>query len=125
MGKRKKQIDRRKNRRFRVQAPSFVLFRPDSGKMGRIVDINMEGLTFRYIPEEEPLKDVFELDILMADESFYVKRIPIKTISDVESDKDAPLSSVVMRRRGVRFGTLSESQRLQLRAFIERHTHPA
>jgi len=84
--------------------------------------MSREGLAFRYIAGHERPNGALELEILLGDHSFYLDKIPFKTISDCETANEVPFSSIKMRRSGVQFGDLTPNQISQLEYFIQNHT---
>jgi len=123
--KRKDPSDRRKHRRFQLHDSAFVVFRapwPHSTKVGQIIDISRQGLAFRYIADEGWSNGSSELEIVLANHSFYLDKVPFKTISDSKTDNDVPFSSIEMRRSVVQFGDLTPNQISQLEYFIWNHT---
>jgi hypothetical protein len=124
--KRKEVVERRKHKRFQVRDSTFVVFRahwPHSTKVGQIIDMSRHGLAFRYIAGEERSNGSFELEILLGDHSFYLNKIPFKTISDCEAANEVPFSCIQMRRSGVQFGNLAPNQISQIEYFIRNHTY--
>ncbi|MDA8165048.1 MAG: PilZ domain-containing protein [Desulfobacteraceae bacterium] len=116
-------IERRKYRRFKVKHPAFVVFNTQPTRLGEILDISMNGLSFRYmVDSEEVVNQSRELDILYGDDDFYLDKLPFSTISDRLSDNGLPFSTMIMRRRGVQFGDLNDHQREKLEYFIENNT---
>ena len=64
---RKKLVDRRIHKRFKVQDGALALLRANIRKVGQIIDISRGGLAFRYMSNGERLNGSFELNILLAD----------------------------------------------------------
>jgi c-di-GMP-binding flagellar brake protein YcgR len=120
MRKQKKTIERREYQRFRAQEGTFAVFGPNSNKIGQITDISMGGLAFHYMPGEEP-NGSKELNIFLAESSFYLRKIPFDTVWDQDA-RQVPFSSINIRRCGVEFGSLSDAQSSQLERFIESYT---
>lgn len=123
--KKKELSDRRKHRRFQVRDTAFVVLKapwPHSTKVGQIIDISMQGLAFRYIADEGRSNGSSELEIISADHSFYLDKVPFNTISDSKTDNDVPFSSIEMRRSAVQFGDLTSNQISQLEYFIWNYT---
>ena len=121
----KKQVDRRRHKRFLVQDTAFVVFRapwPLSTNVAQIKDISMDGLSYTYIEGEKRSNCSSELDILLGNRSFYLDKLPFKTISDCKAPNKVPFSSIEMRRSGVQFGKLTLEQISQLKFFISNHT---
>jgi hypothetical protein len=116
-------MERRKFRRFRVRHPAFVVFNTQPTKLGEILDISMNGLSFRYmVDSEEQVNQSKELDILFGDDDFYLDRLSFRTVADKMANNGLPFSTMIMRRRGVEFFELSESQMAQLEYFIKSNT---
>lgn len=121
MIKSKGRVEHRKHKRFQIPKGSFAALGPDCTKVGPVVDMSMRGLGFRYVGSEEPPKGSY-VDIFLSEGDFYLGKVPIKTISDVEVVDKAPSSSTTLRRCGVKFGTLTQNQKAQLERFILYHT---
>ena len=125
ISKSKKQVDRRRHKRFHVRDTAFVVFRapwPRSTSVAQIIDISMNGLAFSYIAGEKRSNSSSKLDILLGNRSFYLDKVPFKTISDCKAPNKVPLSSIEMRRCGVQFGKLTQEQVSKLKYFIWNHT---
>ena len=125
ISKSKKQVDRRRHKRFHVRDTAFVVFRapwPLATNVGQITDISMDGLAFSYIAGEKRSNSSSELDILLGNRSFYLDKVPFKTVSDCKTPHKVPFSSIEMRRCGVQFGKLAPEQISQLKNFIWNHT---
>jgi hypothetical protein len=118
----KKMVERRKHQRFRVREGVFAVLGPHSNKIGTIIDISMTGLAFNYIEDTVDQQDKsFELNIFLAEDSFHLNNIRFQEITDQRAKK-VPFSSINLRRRGVRFDTLTPAQTSQLGHFIRNHT---
>ena len=51
MSNKKKLVDRRKHKRFRVPESAFVTLRAHDVRVAQIIDISRGGLAFRYVGE--------------------------------------------------------------------------
>ncbi len=118
----KELVDKRKHKRFRSQDLAFAAFGSHIKEIGQIIDISRGGLAFRYIADGDQLNESRELEIYLANNGFHLKKVPFNTISDFELTSEFPLSSIIMRRRGVQFGELTQTQVSQLECFIQNHT---
>ena len=118
----KEVVDNRKHTRFRSQDLAFAAFGSHDKEIGQIIDISMGGLAFRYIADGDQLNVSRELEIYLANNGFHLKKVPFNTISDFELPNEFPLSSIIMRRRGMQFGELLQTQVSQLEYFIQNHT---
>lgn len=121
MTSKKEVIERRKHKRFRVSDGSFAVLGPTGGKIGRIIDMSMGGLGFSYIGGEEQDDTSYELSILLAEDSFHLTKIPFRTVWDMEAN-EVPFSSLSMRRCGVEFGDLTNTQVSNMEYFMQNHT---
>ncbi len=116
------QIERRKHRRLQVQDIAFAVLRDQDRQLGQIMDISMGGLAFNYISGGGNADSAFELDILLAYNGLYMKKIQFKTISDFQIANKSPFTSITMRRRGIKFGELTPKQTSMLKNFIQEYT---
>ena len=91
-------------------------------KLGQIIDISPQGLSFRYTVTGTQANEAFELDIFLAGDGFYLEKIPFKTVSDRKLPKKVYNGHLPMRRCGVQFGQLMPIQMAQLKHFIQTHT---
>jgi hypothetical protein len=113
--------ERRKNKRYRVQKGVLVAPNARVRKLWQVLDIGMGGLAFRYVGNTGELKTSSELDIVTGDTRFLLEQIPFKSTSDLEMSDDST-SSRKLRRRGVRFGDMNDTQVRQLEYLIRSHT---
>jgi len=117
-----KQIgERRQHKRFQAQNGAYVSPRAQDRKLWQILDISRGGLAFRYVDKGEALERSSELGILTRDTIFSIEGVPFQTISDVEIPEETFLG-YGLRRCGVQFGELADSQRSQLEYFIRKYT---
>ncbi len=117
--------ERRQHRRFRVHDGVFAVLRPRSDILGQvidivgqIVDVSKGGLMFCYIASENRSHEPFELDIVLAGDSFRLDKIPFKAVSDMDMPDPLSLTPTTMRRQGVQFRALTHDQKAQLEHFI-------
>lgn len=114
--------ERRKDKRFGAKLGTFIVLRPDYTKLGQIIDVSAGGLAFRYMAGETSAVHSAEMDIFAGSNGFHLPGIPFETVSDLETGRDIPFTSIAMRRRSVKFGELTESQASELRHFIRNYT---
>jgi hypothetical protein len=119
-------MERRKHGRFVARGDSFATLQPRSKVLGQIVDVGPGGLAFRYIPHDvfpEQNNGTCELNILLADHSFYFDALPCRIASDCGIPKNEfGFSLLPMRRLSVQFVELSKEQIVQLEYFMRNHT---
>ena len=107
--------ERRHNPRFRVNGDAIVVLKSYPATMGKLIDISMEGLSFRYIHSQERLDQTSVLDIFQSDGGFYLGRAEFDAVSS------AKISDFV-RRFSVQFRRLNRRQKSRLNTFIEDFT---
>jgi hypothetical protein len=113
--------ERRQHKRFQTRDGAFAAPRAQDRKLWQILDISRGGLAFRYVDNGEELDGSSNLDILTRDTLFSLEGVPFQTISDVQIPEETFLG-YGLRRRGVQFGELADSQTSQLEYFIRKHT---
>ena len=115
-------LDRRNQDRFLVQDGAFAVVRPQFTQLGQIIDISGDGLAFRYPVTGDQTNGSAELDLFLVGNRFYLERLPFKAIADHKLAKKKFSGSMPMRRFGVQFGELKESQISKLEYFIRNYT---
>ena len=119
----KEPVERRKHERLQTEYGAFVILPSHEKKVGRIVDISPDGLTFIYHTSGEGSAMATELDIFVAGSPVQMYTIPCRTISDVEIESDIH-RSLIIRRCGMQFGMLEKDQMFQLNYLIQHDTIP-
>jgi hypothetical protein len=121
-------VERRKRERFLVQGGTFAFLHTSHGNLCQILDVSGEGLAFRYTRGLRGVEEASQLDVLLAEGPmyFYLGNVPFNVVSDVEwgyeTINDSPLGFFALRRRGIRFGSLTDNQRGQLDFFLDNYT---
>jgi len=140
-----KNTEKRAHERFWAKKDAFALIRPAAAghldiadrsmgqiacavyrskpvRFGRIVNISMGGLLFRYINGEEQSIRLPVLDILVADSGFYLENLMFKNIDDIEINDDFTINSFKMRQNRVKFEELGPAAMMKLKFFVENYT---
>ena len=110
---------RLRRKRFHVREGGFVALSPYREKVGQIVDINLEGLSFVYILREDKPINSKNLEIFFLDNRFYLDQIPFRIVYEYRMDRQGLPGCFQMRRCGIAFGHLSAYHRHNLEHFIE------
>ncbi len=90
--------------------------------MGQVTNISRGGLAFRYFPSEEQSNQSVELDILFADDRFYLENLPFRTILDLNVTNEFTYSSLDRGLMKVQFRDLDLDQISQLDYLIQNCT---
>ena len=115
--------DRREHERFKVKKGAFAVSSPKYNKLGQIKDISKGGLAFLYIGDEEPIGELVEIEIFSTFDDFYLRKLPVKIVLDLEVDKHIAFKSLPTRQLSMQFSHLSHSQRVLLRHFLRKYTY--
>lgn len=108
--------ERRKYKRYAVKSGAIAI---TDKRLGEISDISTDGLSFRYIYwDEEPFIKYSTLTIMVADDSFLLEKIPIEIVSDQFIKNSFTFSTLILKRRSVKFYDLQPSHINLLRDFI-------
>ena len=109
-------INRRKHKRYRAKSGTFALLRSTSIelnkirdmsmgqigfaviksrpiKMGQIINISKNGLAFDYIERQSKTIEVFKLDILFAEDAYFLGKVLFRPIFDYAIDAEIPFKS--------------------------------
>ena len=115
-------VERRKHRRFQVKDKCFTVINPDPVKLVPIIDISLGGLGFYYNDNQDWLKKASKLEIMAADCSFYMEKLPYEVVSSSRAFPNLSTSLLDGRRYGLRFGHLQPNQKSQIKYFIRNYT---
>ena len=112
--------ERRIQERFSVSNGAFAIFSPKE-KIGNVVDINNHGIAISYLSDVDWSSNFEEVSIFMASEGFELNNVPINRMCIEKTDSNSILD-IEFKRRGLKFGSLSQKQISMLDYFIENHT---
>lgn len=118
----KKMIEQRKHRRFQVKDGTYAVLKYKPAVMGEIMNMSKDGLAVQYSNTEQQLSESFEVDIFRTDNSFYIEKLHVKTISDFQIEEAFALGAKNIRQRGVKFEGLNPIQLFQLYYFLQNYT---
>lgn len=115
-------VERRRLKRFKVKEGAFAVLMPDSKRLGQILDLGKGGLSFLYIDTGEGANGSTQLDIFVAGNGFYLSKLPVHIVSDIQVPNKIPINPIVMRRQGIQFGELTLEQTSSLDSFMRQYT---
>ncbi|MFC1535272.1 hypothetical protein ACFL7M_18135 [Thermodesulfobacteriota bacterium] len=117
--------ERREKVRLRPENLTFVAVRPEFAKLGRLLDITIDGLCFQYMAHGDLVEyaSSIEVDIFMNNNGYYLQSIPCEFIYDTVIEKEETLpTGVEFRRCGLHFVKLSKEHIDQLELYIKEYT---
>lgn len=118
-------IERRQIERFRPKESTFVAFRPEFSKMGKLLDISKGGLCFQYMARGNQVQDAgaLEIDMFLSSNGYYLPNVPCKLVYDAEFKEGGALpDGMECRRCGLRFENLTKEHTTQLELYLKSHT---
>ena len=115
-------VERRAHKRFLVKEGAYALLKNNSSKLGQIKNISKGGLAFSYIVNGEQMHESFKVDIFISNIGYCLKDIPSKKISGSHINNKFPFSTFAIRKVGIQFNELNQSQLSQLDNFMRDHT---
>jgi len=108
--------ERRENTRFMVEGNEVAVMGPLEEGLGVVIELSMSGFSFKCEEEEEVLKSKVENLTFFGFQTLNLGKVALTIVSD-EIVRDEQ-GDFVSRRCGVRFDSLSEVQKEQLKKFI-------
>ena len=112
--------EQRKYIRFLTRQKTFAALRSGFDKVGRVLDISINGLAFTYTLEEIIGAEYFQVDIFQSENGFYLSNIPCRIVYDIPIVNSKFNSLIRPKRCGLCFGRLSEKQHNNLSGFLRK-----
>lgn len=114
-------MERRKFTRFKAQDDAYAAIRGDYTKVGKIYDISINGLAFKYFSDEVSDEKINYVNIFLSNDVFFINDIPC-TVVCIE-DECAYNSNIIKSSRcGLKFEQLNETQLNELGYFLDKYT---
>ena len=114
MSTEKVHFERRKHQRVKVCSGVFAV----NSHFGLIDDINVAGLTFRYVERKPWNNEPHYSGSLFGEDEMLIDNIPIKHVSKRLPEKNETSRSNVIKKRRIIFGDLSAEQVKLINKFI-------
>jgi c-di-GMP-binding flagellar brake protein YcgR len=114
-------MEKRKFTRFRAQDDAFATLRGDYSKVGKIYDISLNGLAFRYLAEKMSNENISHVDIFLTNNGFHLSDLPCTIVYD-EKEPISNSNVVSPYRCGLKFEKMNEEQQNKLEFFLNNHT---
>lgn len=109
--------ERRQHQRFKAPEKTLAI---TPNIIGQIVDISAGGCELKYIDNNGLLAPEGVMDILMNDKGFYMESVPI-AMAWQDHPESSALSTIVIRKIGLRFADLSPIQKEKIDYFIKNY----
>jgi len=114
-------MERRKFTRFKAKDDAYAALRGNYTKVGKISDISLNGLAFRYLAEKVCSEMVNYVDIFLSSNGFHMSEVPCVVVCD---EKECVYTSpmITQYRCGLKFEGLNEEYKNKLEFFINNFT---
>jgi hypothetical protein len=99
----------------------LTLYKSKPAKMGQIRNLSLKGLCFNYIVNDDKIPESNEVDILFAEDNFYLSALPCRIVREKTESNELPFTPIVMKQRAVAFTDLSSEQERTLSRFLQSH----
>ncbi len=118
-------VNRRKEERVPVDENVYVVIDTQPQMMGQMVDISSTGMAFNFVDLDSVSQLLmgranFNIDIFAAGKGFFIRNLPVRLISTVDLPSPNAISSLIIKRIGVEFISLSIAQQVQINSLIKR-----
>lgn len=110
--------DKRRFARFKASKGVYAHLDSDSQPIGEVLDVSKGGLAFKYMAEFGSAAKHSKLSVFALGGNLFLRDVTVKTVSDTELPIETDFSSIRMRRMGLEFESMTESQQKALREFI-------
>ena len=109
--------EQRTTKRFRVKEKASYVVNPSWPGKGMLVDIGKGGLAFHYLSEQPWPDDAGLGCLVLGEHDSCLADVPVEVVADrmVHCGQG---NAMIVRRRSIKFGTLSEQQQFLLECFI-------
>ncbi len=101
---------------------ALAIIKSNPLKMGEIVEISRNGLSFCYIENEAKLTDLSELDIVFAEKDFHLSRLPFVPVEDTNLLDDGPFNALSMKRMTVQFEKMTTQHKRKIDHLLNHYT---
>jgi signal transduction histidine kinase len=117
--------ERRVDNRYAMKEDIFVVSASKPEKKHSMLDISRSGMSFKYYSIKNQIVENGKYSIMTSDRRFVLDDIPCRTVSDIVMNHSRDLTDVTVRRRGIQFKELTNSQHESLDYFLENYTRAA
>ena len=126
MGKAQMDLNnRRKEQRTTVDDNVYVVLDTQPEMMGQMVEISSTGLAFTFVDLDAASQRLsgrsdLRMDLFAAGKGYFIRGLPARLISNIETPLSSSISSLLIKRIGVEFVSPSLLQQVQINSLIRR-----
>ncbi len=120
--------NRRRDDRVSVADSIYVIIDTEPQTMGQVVEISSTGMAFTLVDLNAVSKRlakqaIVNLDLFAGGKGFFLKDVECRLVSKIEKVSAPSLSSLPIKRVGVKFEGLSVPQQVQINQLVRRQHH--
>ena len=117
--------NRRKEKRTQVDENVYVVVDTQPEMMGQMVEISSTGMAFTFVDLDAVSNRLsgrrdLHVDLFAAGKGYFIRNLPARLVSTIDSALNGSFASLMIKRIGVEFGSLSLSQQVQINSLIRR-----
>lgn len=119
--------NRRKEERTAVDDNVYVVVNTNPEMMGQMLEISSTGMAFTFVDLDSVSqrlvgREDLRMDFFAAGKGYFIRDLPARLISAVDNPSPNTISSLMIKRIGVEFVTMSLSQQVQINSLIRRQS---
>ena len=111
--------EKRKNPRFKLSKNLYAALEEDLYKIGKIQDINANGLSFTYIGTKAQVGGDLKVDLFQIETDNHISDLPCKVVYVLPAQKGAENFATVHYHCGLNFNPLKKRQKEDLDQIIK------
>lgn len=117
--------NRRKEERTAVDDNVYVVLNTQPEMMGQMVEISSTGMAFTFVDLDSVSQRLngrgdLRMDFFAAGKGYFIRDLPARLVSAIDTPSSNAISSLMIKRIGVEFVTMSLSQQVQINSLIRR-----
>jgi hypothetical protein len=114
-------MERRKFTRFQTHDNGYAALRGNFTTVGKINDISLNGLSFKYLAKASQEEEFSRVDIFLVENKFHLRSMPCRLVYQIP-DKFGKDFFMQIVRCGLHFENPTTCLMEQLNLFIENYT---
>ena len=116
--------NRRKEARTSIDQNVYVVVDTQPEMMGQMVEISSTGMAFNFVDLDSVSqllsgRDDLKIDLFAAGKGYFMRNVPARLISNVDTPSANAISSLMIKRIGIEFVAPSLSQQVQINTLIK------
>ncbi len=111
--------ERRQHSRFQVRDGAYAFI---DNIPFTIQDISEGGMKIQSVIFDDALPDDVRVDIFVNNADFYLRDVPVRLVSMLQSEATTPFTAIRVSRFGLEFGELTGQQKQLVDNFITHNT---